>query len=230
MKKKSVVLIFILSFLTLFACNDKEKEPVSVMIESTSLSQAYEVDSDLNMENVTLKLIYADGKTASVPCKRDMIEGFDTVTTGQKKMYATYHGIKSNEITYTVYNPEGVSLAVTTPTRLRAIRTISEGKNIFYLSFIYSDMTVRAVSFTLNASKEISNSLSEITGATENENDRFFWRKTSTSSMRATIYSSESISHGVFFTIEWVSSEEVDLTFSDIVVSDGTKDYYLPKA
>ena len=223
------ILLFALLSLSLFACEDKKKEPVSVYLESTALASAYEVDEEPDIEKITLKLVYADGKTEDIPCERDMLVGFDTTTTGQRSMYAVYHEMKSNEISYYVYNPEGVSLSVVTPTRLRLTKTAAQGKTIFSFSFSSADITIRALSFTLNSSTEISDSLSELVGTTEKEGDRFFWKKASTSSLRAAVYSPTDLSKGAFFTLQWVSDGNVDVTLSDITVSDGTTDYYLPK-
>ena len=229
--KKAFVFLVLLTLLLLPSCvKPSEETPRSIFLEANAFAPSYEVDAELNLEGVSLRLVFADGRTSLMRCDADMIVGFDTTTTGQKSLHAEYKGLKSNEITYQVYNPESVSREVLTPARIAVSKIVSGGRTTFSFALVGSDIGVRAFSFRLRASRELSDTLSEIDGQTAGKMDDLYWKKTASNGINVLISSSTTgQKDGVFFTLEW-ESEDVDVFLSDITVSDGKQDYYLPKA
>ena len=230
--KKIVLLLCLLMTSLLFACQEKEKDPVSIYLDPIYFgsSPTFEVDEELVTDGMMLKLVYSDNSTKEIPLERDMVEGFSTVTTGQKSMHATYRDIKSNEISYYVSNPEGVYRTIETSTRIAVTKTYSDGKQLFSFSLRSNDFSIRALSFTLTGSAEMSDTLSELHGMVENGTESFYWKKTATNAVNIVLYAPKDTAlFSTFFTLEWFSPEDLTISLSDIVASDGNKDYYLPK-
>ncbi len=232
MRKKVLLFSMLLLCLTLVlcACSDKKRQPSAIFLESNSLRASYEVDATFSEEGASLRLVYANGDTETIRCDSSMIVGFDTSTTGQKALHATYMGLDSNEITYTVYNPEGVSREILTRTRISVAKTVTtNGKTMFFFRFTGADADWRALTFKLQGSVELSETLWELTCETPEGMDECYVQKTAANGVNILISGSPIVKQGIFFTLTW-EKDNVDISLSDITVSDGIKDYYLPKA
>lgn len=229
MKKAVLFITLLFTALLLLGCQE-EKTPESICLLHSEFSPEYAIDEELQLENVNLLLVYDNGNTTkTIPCTAEMIRGFDTSTTGTKTLRAAYKGLESNAISYTVYNPEDISREIKTTTRIDILKTVSSGSTTFDFRLLPEDVTVRAISFHLETTMDLSSELTDLVGTIDGAMDDFYWRKTSTKGINILISGSErGQSSGAFFHL-MILSEEVDIRLTEITVSDGVNDYYLPR-
>ena len=88
-----LTLVLIASATILCACTEPTVEKVT--IRQNSFLSNYEIDTVLSLSGAFINVTYSDGSEAQVQVTHDMIEGFDSSTTGQKKMKINYHGVYS---------------------------------------------------------------------------------------------------------------------------------------
>ena len=228
MRKKAIAAFIVLLLVLLFAsCQDKKGEPESIHLQPSSFLSAYTVDQEMDLDGVALLVAFPKGKYEDVPCTKDMIVGFDTSTTGSKELYAVYNGLTSNRVSYYVYNAEDVSREIRTQTRIAVTKTVSEGKTTFDFSLRSADIAVRALSFRITGNTDIKDGLTELVGTPRGAMNDFYWKKTATDSVNVLLSGPDPQTTGVFFTLEW-EGEDRTVVISDVTVSDGTADYYLP--
>ena len=100
-----VAVAFVLSLLSLCACNVEKK---NVFISSISVGDDFKTDfvlgEELNLDGIKLNLLYEDGSIGFVYLDKKMITGFNTLTEGSKTMAITYEGI-TLDIKYSVVDP-----------------------------------------------------------------------------------------------------------------------------
>ncbi len=229
-KKLTFVLIIALLLLPLlFACQDKKTAPESIHLASESFANYYGVDQELDVSNAYLRVIYPKGKYKDIPCSEVEIVGFDTSTTGQKELYAVYEGLSSNAISYYVFNEEDASREIVTRTRVTVTKTISEGKTTFEFGLRSCEIDVRALSFRISGNVDFNDGLGDLTGTPNGTMTDFYWEKTTTDGINVLLSGSKAMTSGAFFTFVW-EGEDHSVVLGDITVSDGVKDYYLPKA
>ncbi len=232
MKKRylAFLLILLTSLLLLGSCNKDKFKPESVHLQYSSFKSLYRIDEELNLDGVKLRLVNGKGQYRDIECTMDMIVGFDTTTTGQKKLYAVYEGLNSNEIVYQVYNNEDASRQIVTKTRIEIMKTVSEEKTTFELSLRSCDLNVRALSFRINAvDASFRDGLPELNGTTLGNMNDFYWTKKANDAINVLLSGDTPQSSGAFFRLEWEGTDR-SVTISDVVVSDGEQDYYLPIA
>ena len=232
MKKTSFFLpiILLMGLLLLGSCEKEEFKPESIHLQHADFSVNYTVDQELTLDGVKLRLVNGKGQYRDVPCTTDMIVGFDTSTTGQKKLHAVYAGLTSNEISYLVYNKEDASRPIVTKTRIDIQKTVSEDKTIFELNLRSCDIAVRAFSFRITGiDASFDDGLSEVTGTVLGKMTDYYWKKTTNDGINVLISGNEPQSTGAFFSFEWTGTNR-SIRIEDIVVSDGENDYFLPAA
>lgn len=232
MKKRSffLTITLLMGLLLLCSCEKDKFKPESIHLQYQSFLPYYTVDQELDLNDVKLRLVNGKGQYRDIPCSPDMIVGFDTSTTGQKKLYAVYEGLSSNEISYQVYNSEDASRRIVTKTRINILKTVSEEKTTFELSLRSCDIDVRALSFRINAvDASFQDNLPELNGTALGEMNDFYWTKKADDAVNVLLSGDRPQTSGAFFYLEWEGTDR-SVTIGDIVVSDGVQDYYLPVA
>ncbi len=154
-KKITIILltvVIILSAVMLCACTEPTVKKVT--IRQNSFLSNYAIDSVLSLSGAFITVTYSDGSEIQVQITHDMVEGFDSSTTGQKKMRINYQGVYSEDIEYLIYNPENAATDILTSTRL----VLSAGKNLSFaeytVSLKYGDLEkITGVTFTLKSSE-----------------------------------------------------------------------------
>lgn len=230
-----IAILTITSFTLLSSCS--ERKMIGISIRANSFLDAYEIDTDYDaiLPGAYLVATYSDGESEEVKITKDMIIGFDTKTTGNKTMYAEYKGFRSEDVKYTVYNPENLSRNVLTTARM-SVRVYDNAVAMEYtISLSKGDLSiVRAIQFTL----ESENSLS----VTENQSNlyvligqqklSYYTSLVSDKKLKAVVYTENgaSIDNGTVIKFKIDNSINAKVKLSEITVSDGQNDYYLPVA
>ena len=118
------VLVAIITFIlmiacvpVLCACNDKEGDIVSIKATAGILKSTYDVDEAIDFETLSVEVTYQSGAVKTVD-KDIVVTGFDTATTGRKKMTISYLDKYFVEYEYEVIYKTMPSQSITTTARL----------------------------------------------------------------------------------------------------------------
>lgn len=232
---KKALLLFLLPILAglLFACSSRTIS--SVDVAANSFKASYAVDEALVLDGSFVLVSYTSGDVDRVQITADMVEGFDTSTTGNKTVRVTYKTF-SREIAYSVYNPEMASRAIRTTARFTLYADRTDDAVIYSIKLFSGDLReVRAATFTLTsgASLGIHPDLGNVTCSSDAENLAYDMSlSASGTSLKIVVFDPNGQTldpNGVFFRIRVTQSDNRSVWLSDNTVSDGRNDYYLPK-
>lgn len=238
MRRKSTVLIIMLIISTLFCITFSgcsKREITHITVRSNSFMQKYSVDAELKLDSAFIDVHYSGGETEEINITAEMLTGFDTSTTGNKTMLVEYKGFKSDEIPYVVYNPEGAHREVLTTARLAFFASETASGTEYSILFDKGDMTdANAILFTIESeeSLDIDENCDNVTASIDDPNINFYpslfqnERK-----LRVLVYHTNAgqLNHGTLLKLRIEGGDNCDIQISNITVSDGQKDYYLPK-
>lgn len=145
--KKAIVILLtavLCCALLLTACGKGaiSKKVDKLQIVSGSFKEVYNLDEEINYENIYIIVTYEDGKSEQIKVDKSRIEGLDLTTTGNnRKLTVTYAEASASFIYSVVYKS-----TVTTPVRLSAAKAEENGKKSVTLSLSALDkMPVYAV-------------------------------------------------------------------------------------
>lgn len=234
--KKSVLFItaaaiIIISCFGLAACKKRDAEiAVSAVIVDGSVKDTFDVDESFCYDTAKLSVTFKDGSVKEIPVDSSMLTEFDTSTTGLKTLTVAYGGITVNaeyEVVYLNYP----SREIVTKARLKVNQSayptgigreivLSQGK----------DCGFRAVYFTVKGSGYLCdkslNTLDISTDFNVTATSYFVDAKT----IKIIIASKNGFADGTVAVINFAGVTNAEVSLTEIVVSDGKKDYYLPDA
>lgn len=113
----ALILILVCICAGLVACNGKKGEIVSVTITEGILKKTYDVDEVLPLDSLSVQVTYKNGDVEEV-AQNIKVVGFDTATTGNKKMTITYLDAYSVEYEYDVVYSAMPSQSIETRARI----------------------------------------------------------------------------------------------------------------
>ena len=237
MKKISKILLFFLVFTLFFAlygCSKRALENVEV--KSNSFKSAYEVDEKLDLTGAYVVLTYSGDNKEEIPLTEDMVQGFDTTTTGVKTLTVLFRGVESGPISYRVYNPEDASREITTRARLVLYADEGAGYIDYTVRLSAADLVVKGIEFTLTSERSlgIDEDLSNLTAVSDSFAATYAAKLSSDGKKLKTVVFYEdgrAFTDGsvvIRFRVTGGSNREVRL--ATITLSDGKKDHYLPIA
>ena len=227
-----LTLVLIVSATILCACTEPTVEKVT--IRQNSFLSNYEIDTVLSLSGAFINVTYSDGSETQVQVTHDMIEGFDSSTTGQKKMKINYHGVYSEDIEYLIYNPDNAATEILTSTRLRLAISKTFAITEYTVSLKYGDLEkITGVTFTMKSGegfgvKDVEDVL-YFNSLPDNWNYDF--STPSDTEIRVVVYCLDDIgitSDSTIINVIMKDKEVVPTQITNIVVSDGKNDYALP--
>lgn len=134
MKKNKLIFIIIIILilfipLTFVACSDREADKViEISIRENSFKEQYEVDEELNFDNIYILAKKQDGTSEYINVESGMVIGFDTTTTtagsGSRKLYIEYKGVLSESVSYDVVYSVDNSKEIITKARIGAGKSV----------------------------------------------------------------------------------------------------------
>lgn len=205
----------------------------SVSIKEGSFSAEYDVDEELSLVGAELIAKTVGGNYSAVTITADMVEGFDTTTTGEKSLRIKYQNIYSENWVYKVVYASDPTKQVTTTARVGLVQdTYPTGiKRLVELRL--GDMKeVDALLFTITASKDFADAqFSRL----ELQPLAFGWayslHYTSARQVRVIVYTTVSVGltdDGNLLNINIIGVEGLTIALTDVLISDGVADYVLP--
>ena len=227
-----LTLILIACTTSLCACTEPTVEKIT--IRQNSFLSNYEIDTVLSLSGAFINVTYSDGSEIQVQVTHDMIEGFDSSTTGQKKMKINYHGVYSEDIEYLIYNPDNAATDILTSTRLKLAISKTLSLSEYTVSLKYGDLEkITGVSFIMKSGEGF--------GVKDVEDVLFFnsipdgWNydfsTPSNTEIRVVVYCLNDTgitSDSTIINVIMKDKEVVPTQITNIVVSDGKNDYALP--
>lgn len=227
-----LTLVLIACTTSLCACTEPTVEKIT--IRQNSFLSNYEIDTVLSLSGAFINVTYSDGSEIQVQVTHDMIEGFDSSTTGQKKMKINYHGVYSEDIEYLIYNPDNAATDILTSTRLKLAISKTLSLSEYTVSLKYGDLEkITGVSFIMKSGEGF--------GVKDVEDVLFFnsipdgWNydfsTPSNTEIRVVVYCLNDTgitSDSTIINVIMKDKEVVPTQITNIVVSDGKNDYALP--
>ena len=238
MKKLTSVIIAILTAVSVMLFSScSERKITGISVRANSFPNTYEIDADYDeiLPGAYLTVSYSDGETEEVKITKDMIFGFNTQTTGNKTMYVQYKEFRSEDIKYTVYNPENVSRDISTTARL-TLRVYDNATAMEYtVSLSKGNLpSVRAIQFTLESENSLSvtENQSNVSVLIGQEKLSYYTTLASDKKLKVVVYTENgaTIDNGIVIKLKIDNSVNAKVKLSEITVSDGQNDYYLPMA
>lgn len=238
MKKLRYAVIFVLIILTVVsfaACS--ERKITEVTLASNSFPTEYKVDAPLDLTGAFVVLRYSDDNVERKEITVDMVEGFDTATTGEKTLTVKY-GDFSVSHTYRVYNPENAAKEIITTARL-TLSAYESGEYIEYtLRLNMGDLeSISAISFTLQSETNlgIGAAKTNLTVSSEGLNASYGNSLSDDgTTLKTVIFETDGQTlmreTGVIAKIRINGGNNRAVTVKDVVLSDGSRNYYLPSA
>ena len=113
----SILLCFLLVCpVALTACKDKgdPSKTISTIAVNGTIKNEFYIGEKLDIEGLKLKITYKDNSTTEITLTNEMIEGFDTSSTGHKSFAISYGG-KQLSIPYTVREIRATAMQLATP-------------------------------------------------------------------------------------------------------------------
>lgn len=232
--KKSVliltaVVIIVISCFGLAACKNRDAEiAVSAVIVDGSVKETFDVDEEFCFDTAKLSVTFKDGSVREIAVDDTMLTEFDTSTTGLKTLTITYGGIVLNaeyEVVYLNYP----SREIVTKARLNVNQSayptgigreivLSQGEESGFCAVYF---TVKGSDFLCDKSL---NTLDISTKYNVTATPYFVDTKT----IKFIIVSKTDFADGNIAVINFAGVTNAEVSLTEIVVSDGTKDYYLP--
>lgn len=227
-----LTLVLIACATSLCACTEPTVEKIT--IRQNSFLSNYEIDTVLSLSGAFINVTYSNGSEIQVQVTHDMIEGFDSSTTGQKKMKINYHGVYSEDIEYLIYNPDNAATDILTSTRLKLAISKNLSLSEYTVSLKYGDLEkITGVSFIMKSGEGF--------GVKDVEDVLFFnsipdgWNydfsTPSNTEIRVVVYCLNDTgitSDSTIINVIMKDKEVVPTQITNIVVSDGKNDYALP--
>lgn len=239
MKKTRIALLvpFILLVLlsgALVGCSKRTIERVE--IKKNSFADTYKVDETLGFAGAYALVTYSSGDKEEIPVTPDMVEGFDTATTGNKTLFVTYKEVRSTPFSYRVYNPESAEREILTAARLVLFADPGNGFIDYTVRLNAAELAVTALSFTLSSEQTlgIDADLGNMTAVSDSWSATYAARISSDGTKLKTVVFYEdgrTFDDGsVVIRLRVNGGENRSVHLTNITVSDGEKDYYLPMA
>ncbi len=232
--KKSVLLltavvITVISCFGLAACKNKDAEiAVSAVIADGSVKETFDVDEEFCFDTAKLNVTFKDGSVKEVAVESSMLTGFDTSTTGLKTLTVTYGEIVLNaeyEVVYLNYpSREIVTKARVSvnqsayPTGIGREIVLSQGE----------DCGFRAVYFTVKGNGDLCDKSLNTLDISTNLGVTVTSYFVDTKTIKFIIVSKTGFVDGSIAVINFAGVTNAEVSLTEIVVSDGTRDYYLP--
>lgn len=216
------------------ACVPKsDNTVVSVSIKEGSFLAEYDVDEELNLDGAELIAKTVGGNNLAVAITADMMEGFDTATTGEKSLRIKYQNVYSESWTYKVVYALDPAKQVTTTARVGLVQDTYPTGISRLVELRTGDMKeVDALYFTVTASKDFADAqFSRL----EMQPLAFGWAYklyyTSARQIRVIVYTTVSAGltdDGNLLKINIIGVEGLTIALTDVIISDGVADYVLP--
>ncbi len=236
MTKKLIILLVIVSLsFALFGClQNDETSIVSISLAETSIKEIYDIDEELNLENIIITAKYKNGKSLQVPCTADMVIGFDSKTSGDKSLYILYKGVKSLVKAYKVVNKGNETVLINTTCRLNVESEELPNAASYAFSLEIGDLSnVSAITFTLKSISDMGVAIDKMN--LDITNVLPGWQAESYRvdkyTLKILVYKTTGLDINQdlsFATLNIIEEEIVTITANSITVSDGESDYYLP--
>lgn len=224
--RKIISLLLILLTVCFFATACQKNEPTSAEIVDSSVKYTFDVDEEFCFNTAKIKVIHPRAER-EYSVTREMLSGFDTRTTGTKKFTVTY-GEFVMEREYEVVCADFPSRVISTTARItveQAEYPTGIGRRI-YLDI--GDLSkVDGVYFTVKCDKEVFN-------ANLNTLDVFGSWDVRTSfvnskTVKIVLYKNQGTTGSCeLAVINFVGVKSAEISLSDILVSDGITENYLP--
>ena len=240
MKKRLYAFILtILIFVTavcLTGCSERKAEKIT--LAPNSFATGYQVDTALDLNGAFIVQHFADDNTKRIQITPDMVSGYDTSTTGTKTLTVSYNGLSVTH-SYRVYNPENAAKEIITTARL--ILTVYIPDNGEYaeyaVKFTKGDLSgISAATFTMTGTESLGISAGKVNVSLSTEgNNASYESNLSGDGLKLKILVFEKNGgtllgeDGVLAKIRITGGTNRSVTISDITVSDGTQNYYLPR-
>ena len=225
MRKTAVVVVLILAAVFLFGCTKTQSEVTKIYVKDGSIKYTFDIDEDFCYGDGILVVGYADG-VREVVITSDMIDNFDTVTTGKRTLNISYGG-KTTTFDYEVVYSKYPSKKIKTDARLTINQTeypTGIGRSVSVRTG--SLQNINAIYFTVKGNAKLCDSLSTVDVQSEWEIKKYF---VNASCVKIIAYSKEGISgSGEVATINFAGVKNAEIVLSEITVSDGKEDWYLP--
>lgn len=235
MKKFTLLFLSLLFCMTLIGCS--ERKVSSVTVKPNSFKSSYAVDEQLNLDGAFAIVTYTSGDKENVPVTPFMVSDFDTSTTGKKSFFVTYDKDNVVEVPYVVYNDEYASRPIETTARF-TLYAETAGDDFYYtVRFAQGDLSALcAATMTLTSSSDlkIDAALSNLEVSTD-VNNLSFDAKLSPggTSLKIVVFNDHGAPleiGGVFLRLKVSGGGNRAVSLANITVTDGVRDYYLPKA
>lgn len=115
LKKISKIIIILLAMIVPVSFFMHFNKPADKeILQITSAQPTFFIGDTFNQNNLEFTLHYSDNTTEKIKISSEMINGFDTSTTGEKTLTVT-HGSQTYAVRYVVVEPKITSIAVKTP-------------------------------------------------------------------------------------------------------------------
>lgn len=208
------------------ACTDNPTvNIVSFSLDETTANLTFDVDEQFCYDAATIKAVFSDGTEKAVPVTADMVVGFDSTTTGTKSLTISYKGIERDYVYEVVYK-KYPSREIVTAARI-------ELKQVPYATGIGREVLlteglsgVRGISFCIKSDSDLSDSkLNTLDIAGDWEINAQY---VGAGEIRLVLYRTEGFSSGSIATINFAGVTNAEIRLTDIVLSDGKTDTYLP--
>lgn len=219
--------------LALIGCS--KREITHITIRANSFMQKYSVDAKLRYDTAFIDVHYSSGETEEVNITEDMVVGFDTFTTGNKTLHVEYKGFKSDSVPYVVYNPEGANKEILTSARLAFFASSTSSGTEYSILFDKGDLSdVNAIIFTIESEKSlgIDENCDNVTASIDDPNINYYPSLfQNEKKLRVLVYHTNGgqLNQGTLLKLRIDGGENCDIQISNIMISDGEQDYYLPK-
>ncbi len=236
MKKRLLILTVIFAFLFAFsACSERKITEISLV--KNSFPTEYRVDETLDLSGAFLSLVYSNGDPERKEITADMVEGFDTSTTGEKTLWVVY-GEHRVSHTYRVYNPENAAKEILTTARLSLSAYANDEYIEYTLRLSMGDLKeISAISFTLQSetSLSVNAAKSNLTLSSEGSNASYRCSVSSDGkTLKTVIFETDGQTlmreTGIVARIKINGGTARSVSVKDATVSDGNRNYYLPSA
>lgn len=234
--KRMLSLVFaLILLLSLSACIiDYEDAVASIVIPLNAVKDVYDVDEELNLDPILLTVTYKSGQEVTIPCTIDMIVGFDTTTTGDKTFYISYKNVKSVVMEYKVVNKGNETVNINTSCRLASSSEALINAASYSFNLNNGDLkNIKAIIFTIKSTSDLGVNVNktnlEITNLLSGwqaESDRI--DKNTLKILLFKISGMDIDTTLPIATVNIIEQNKVSIVVSNIIVSDGEKDYFLP--
>lgn len=233
MRKCAAFISILALVLGLCACVSAEDEITVISIKEGSFASVYDLDEGFGYGSAFLTAARKSGKTTDIPITAEMLSGFDTATTGVRKMHASYAGLTTVEWEYEVVYAKSPSKKILTSARLTAEQNeyptgISRAVN----AKLGSLERIAAATFTLKCAESFADASLRSPELEVKEGWDYSLHYVNAFSVRVLVYKTQAdglTADGELLKINIIGAQSSQtVTLTDIVLSDGVNDYELP--